>query len=66
MPEWVQDDAQPSGWRWTGDDPPSGRIDYGGTLDYTGPTITVDVPERLDGWCEDRMPEDLSDADGTD
>jgi hypothetical protein len=50
---WVQDPLIPSGWRWTGDDPPA-------------PGESGDVPERPDGWCENRAPGQITDRDEVD
>lgn len=70
---WLEDPTEPSGWRWVPDlstlDPavagralPGGPVDYAGHRDWPG--LALDA--RVDGWCEDRPPDQLSDDDGRD
>lgn len=44
-------------------------IEYEGHRDYAvtpAPVELVDVPPRVDDWCEDRPVDELTDDDGTD
>lgn len=44
-------------------------VDYDEHRDYPvtpAPLDLVDVPPRVDDWCEDRPPAELADEDGTD
>lgn len=49
---------------------PMGRVDYAGAVDWAWPPdgedAEVSVPPRVDDWCEDRDPDELSDDDGLD
>lgn len=44
---------------------PVNPVTYGGRTDWSL-TGQVDVPPRVDDWCEDRPPGELTDDDGTD
>lgn len=48
---------------------PRDAVDYDEHRDYPvvpAPLDLVDVPPRVDDWCEDRPPSELTDRDGTD
>lgn len=56
--KWIYDPAAPT----PGSNPAVTQM-----LPIVGPsTDPVDVPPRVDGWCEDRPPAELSDNDGQD
>lgn len=73
---WIEDPRAPSGWRWIENlaEMPDGTPHAVGppqpypTPWMPGPNTLdlVDVPERIDGWCENRAPRELTDADGID
>lgn len=79
---WVEDPAEPSGWRYVRDLTaagqatellpvvPLGRIDFEGATDWAWPQdgedAEVAVPPRVDDWCEDRGPDELTEDDGLD
>jgi hypothetical protein len=70
---WVPDSLSPSGFRWRRhDESPAttmlpiitpATVDHGGTVEYAGrqdhALPLVDVPPRVDDWCENRAPEQL-------
>ncbi len=41
-----------------------GRVTYGDAVDYA--PVPPGLPERIDGWCEDRPVDELTDEDGRD
>lgn len=45
---------------------PVNPVTYGGHTDWSLTPGPVDVPPRVDDWCEDRPPGELTDDDGTD
>jgi hypothetical protein len=53
MGEWVDDPAEPSGWRW--------RRDLAPLED-----VADEQPDEQRSWCEDRPADLLSDEDGVD
>jgi hypothetical protein len=73
---WIEDPSEPSGWRWVenlAEMPPGTSHTVGPPQPYPTPWTSgpetpdlVDVPERIDGWCENRPPHELSDVDGID
>lgn len=74
---WIEDPREPSGWRWLenlAEMPPDTPHSIGPSQPYPTPQWTcgpqtprlVDVPERIDGWCENRTPDQLTNEDGVD
>ena len=64
--QWVPDQLSPSGFRWRDHDEADPTSMLPVVEPVTPDTATVDVPPRLDDWCEDRSPDELTDDDGRD
>lgn len=54
MGDWIEDPAEPSGWRYDKDAPTPAAT-----------PVDEELLDKIDGFCEDRSEAELTDDDGT-